>query len=88
MAFVQAVADDGTLLLDQEGKPVFIPAPKESRKSSKISPDNELSPLDKTTLEQKKHYQEYIFNYQHKNFEAVKVTRGKAAVNGSLFLCS
>ena len=69
---------------DPEGNPVYIPAPREAGKSSEITSENELSAWDKMTLDQKKHYQEYIFECQRKYFEAVKVTRGKATVKGSL----
>ena len=84
MAYLQAVTDDGSPLKDLEGNPVYIPVPREAGKSSEITPENELSAWDKMTLDQMKHYQEYIFECQRKYFEAVKVNRGKATVKGSL----
>ena len=63
---------------------MYIPAPREAGKSSEITPKNELSAWDKMTVDQKKHYQEYIFECKRKYFEVVKVTRGKATVKGSL----
>ena len=34
------------------------------------------------TLEQKNHYQDFIFHCQAKYFEGIKVTRGKATLKG------
>ena len=83
MAYVHAVADDGSPFKDLEGNLVYIPTPKEVGKSSEVSSENELSTWDKMTLDQKKHYQDCIFECQRKYFEAVKVTRGKEIVKGS-----
>ena len=47
MAYVQAVADDGSPLKDPEGNPVYIPAPREAGKSTKVMSENELSAWDK-----------------------------------------
>ena len=77
MAYVQAVAEDGSPMKDPKGNPVYIPAPREVGKSSEITSENELSAWDKMTLDQKKHYQEYKFDCQCKYFEAVNVTRVK-----------
>ena len=52
------------------------------KQNSEISTKNEVSPWEKMTLEQKKHYQDFIFNRQARYFESIKITRGKTTLKG------
>ena len=64
MAFVQAVADDGTLLVDSKGNKIMIPAPfvRDDKDSSEVTGNNELNAWEKMTLDQKKAYQSYLYD--------------------------
>ena len=84
MAYVQAVGEDGALMTDQAGRPIYIPAPlaADGKGPMEVTKDNELPPWDKMTPEQKAQYQSFMVDAQVKYFQTLKATRGEVSQAG------